>query len=89
MLKIDGTYAVPQSHAVYRAQSDTASDAVGVEHTGEAGHAAACPIKSPFTAVKGVEAINGQREEDCRAASAIHDVSDPEGKISYLKRCSY
>lgn len=36
----------------------------------------ACPIKSPFTAVNGVEGSSGQKEE---ARHASHDASEPEG----------
>ena len=36
----------------------------------------ACPIKSPFTAVQGLDGTNGQTEE---AHHASHDASEPEG----------
>ena len=39
------------------------------------------PIKSPFTAVNGVEGNNGQKEEEAHhAANLRHDTSESEGK---------
>ena len=50
-------------------------------HAGEAETVnRACPIKSPFTAVSGVEGKNGQKKEGAHHARSLsHDTSDPEG----------
>ncbi len=36
-------------------------------------------MESPFTAVKGMDSINGQKEGGYHDAHASHDASDPEG----------
>ncbi len=50
-------------------------------HAGEAKTVnGACPLTSPFTAVSGVEGINGQKKEEAQGAGNLrHDTSDSEG----------
>ena len=50
-------------------------------HAGEAKTVnGACPLTSPFTAVSGVEGINGQKKEVAQDAGNLrHDTSDSEG----------